>query len=162
MSTPCDNSQAMDATMAGSFSWATVFASFATTLLGAVVGAIVGGFMARKAALAVVQKASQDLESQEIRRQKVECLVALSGLRFVIERSSPVRTEEYRAKLAFELNKIPILWSGDPEVLRATRELLSDSNITRLVTLLRSLGKSTTFPVSNLGDNDLTGIFNVS
>ena len=97
-----------------------------------------------------------------MRRQKLDCIATLSGLRFLVERSVVLRPEEHRAKLAFELNRMLVLWSDDPKALRAIRDFYADSkSVPRLVTLLRTLGKTTLFPMDNLSDSDLKAIFKV-
>lgn len=104
-------------------------------------------------AIKAVQRTSQDLESTEIRRQKIECLVALNGLRFVIA-DGVTPPDEYKSKFMYEMNKIPSLWAGDPEVMENLRAFHSDRTNERFILLLRNLGCSTKLPTKKLTDAD--------
>ena len=131
-------------------------ASIASSLLGA----IVGGAMAVWGAIKAVQKSSQDLEATEIRRQKVECIVALSGLRFVL-RPGVVQLNEYRTRLSFELNKISTLWAADMEVVKGVREFLVQRTNENFVRLIRNMGRTTKLPLENLLDTDIEKFFSM-
>ena len=105
-----------------------------------IAGAIVGGVFTVWGAIQTFRRTSQDLESAEIRRQKVECLVSLTGLRFVIG-GIPV-SDEYKSKFMYEMNKIPSLWANDPEVMKNLRDFHAENNNDRFILLLRNLGRT--------------------
>jgi hypothetical protein len=123
-------------------------------------GAIVGGLLAAWGAIRAVEKTSQDLESTEIRRQKVQCLVALYGLRWVIS-DAPNPPDDYKAKFNYEMNKIPTLWAADLEVMKNLRDFYADKNNERLIHLLRTLGNTTALPTEKLGDADIRSVFHM-
>jgi hypothetical protein len=125
-----------------------------------IVGALVGGALAAWGAIKAVEKTSRDLESTEIRRQKIGCMVALSGLRWVIGAglNSP---DEYKAKLNYEMNKISALWADDPEVMKNLRDYYAEQNNERFILLLRNLGNSTKLSTGKLSDADFRDIFHV-
>jgi hypothetical protein len=124
------------------------------SFLTAVIGAIVGSTIGVLGAIWIFKKSTNELELVEIRRQKVECLVNIAGLRFVLSMGQP-RREEYASKLMFELNKIPILWSDDVATLSMLRDFNADRTNDRLFKLIRSLGETTKFPMQNLIDADI-------
>jgi len=124
------------------------------SFIGAIVGSMIGVF----GSIWVFRKSTRDLELAEIRRQKVECLVNISGLRFVISKNQP-RRDDYATKLMFELNKIPVLWSDDLTTLRALRDFIDDKTDDRLLTLIRTLGQTTKFQMHNLSDADIRKTF---
>ncbi len=105
-------------------------------------GAIIGGSFTAWGAIKAVKMTSQDLESAEVRRQKVECLVSLSGLRFVISKgfSAP---DEYKSRFMYQMNKIPFLWADDPEAMKNLRDFHAENTDDRFVLLLRNLGSTT-------------------
>ena len=131
--------------------------SFGTTLTGA----IVGGVLAVWGSIQAVKATTRDLELAEIRRQKVECLANLSGLRFTINDGQP-QLDVYKSQLMFELNRIPILWSEDPATLRDLRDFYAERTNDRFFKLIRSLGRTTKFPMENLSDADIRQIFLVT
>jgi len=117
-------------------------------------GALIGGSFTAWSAIKAVKMTSQDLESAEIRRQKVECLVSLSGLRFVIGKDLSV-SDEYKSKFMYQMNKIPSLWADDSEVMKNLRDFHSENNNDRFVVLLKSLGHTTKIKTEKLSDADL-------
>ncbi len=122
-----------------------------------IVGAVVGGLLTAWGAIKAVERTSQDLESTEIRRQKIECIVALTGLRFAISDGAQA-PNEYKSKFMYEMNKIPSLWADDPEAMKNLRDFHADHKNERFVMLLRQLGSTTKLSTSRLGDADFTTI----
>lgn len=117
----------------------------------------------------LVEATFRQLEQTEIRRQKVECIVALFGLRFVLGNNPAF--PEFRAQFMYALNKIAVLWADDANVLKNLRDFYGsvqqanqsvgtghDAN-QRLVILIRSLGTTTKLPLESIGDKDITDIF---
>jgi hypothetical protein len=137
--------------------WDTTWGSVVTGVC-TLLGALVGGKMAVRGAISAVERAVMTTEETEIRRLKVECLTNLTGLRFVITEGQS-RLDEYLSRAMFEMNKIAVLWSDDPEVLKNMRDFYAERSNTRIVTLIRSMGKSTKFPLDSLSDADLTSVF---
>ena len=102
----------------------------------ALVGGTIGGAFAVWSAHKAVKWTSDGLEAEEIRRQKIICITSIAALRWTL--SDVPENQEWKAKFISELNKIPALWSGDPEVLRNIRDLLYRSSDERLVLLIRA------------------------
>jgi|ERR1017187_6147457 hypothetical protein len=129
------------------------------SLISGVVGAMVGGTMTVLGSKKVLTTSMANLERAEIRKLKVECLSNLIGLRFV----TPAPTDqlpEYVSKWMFEMNRICVLWSDDPCVMKDLRDFNAEpSNIARLTKLFRTMGKTTTFHLDNLSDTDLGALF---
>ena len=105
-----------------------------------------------------MERTSSDLESTEIRRQKVECLVALYGLRRVISHGGGNVPDEFRARFNSEINKVVARWADDSEAMKNFRDYAAEKTPDRLVTLLRRLGASTKLPINMLGDADVRGV----
>jgi hypothetical protein len=122
-------------------------------------GAIVGGVIAARGAIKAVEKTSGDLELTEIRRQKVRCLVALYGLRWVVS-DAPNIPDDYKAQFN-EINKVPALWADDAEVMKTSETISFEKTTERLIQLLRTLGNTTALPIERLGDADVRGVFHV-
>jgi hypothetical protein len=137
----------------------TILAGLISAATG-LVGALIGGGLTVWGAIKAVKIASCDLGLAEIRRQKVLCVTALVGFRWVIAEGQP--SSEWKAKFISELNKVPTLWSDDPEALRTIRDFLADRTNERLTALIRSLGNSTSLAINNLSDADLRNVFLLS
>jgi hypothetical protein len=120
----------------------------------AVLGAIVGGLFTVWGAIKAVKMTSEDLESAEIRRQKVTCLVSLLGLRFVIS-DIPSVPDEYKSRFMYQMNKIPCLWADDPEVMKNLRDFHAERNNDRFLLLLKNMGRTTKVSIERLSDADL-------
>ncbi len=122
-------------------------------------GAVIGGALAAWGSIRAVRVASQGLESSEIRRQKIQCVVALYGLRWVAGLGNA--PEEYRAKLSYEMCKIVSLWADDANVMAVLRDFHAETSTggekatQRLIQLLKLLGNGTGLPFDQLGDTDV-------
>jgi hypothetical protein len=127
------------------------------SVISGLLGAIVGGLLTIRASLKAVEKTAADLEATEIRKQKIDCLVAVGGLRFVIG-AGFAASIDYRLRWMYEMNKIVVLWSGDQEVVNNVRDILNSSTDEKMVKLIRSMGRSTSLPLTNLADADLTRV----
>ncbi|MDP8989967.1 MAG: hypothetical protein M3N41_07795 [Acidobacteriota bacterium] len=118
-----------------------------------IVGAVIGGSLAVWGAIKAVEKTSQDLESTEIRRQKIVCIVAIHGLRWVIGDGVKAQ-DEYKSRFMYEMNKIPSLWADDAEVMKNLRDFHAERNNERFIALLRHLGSNTKLSTGQLSDAD--------
>ena len=132
--------------------------SFVSFIIVPLISALIGGALTLLAAWLTLRQQSRGLESEEIRKQKVQCLVSMAGLRFVMS-SDRLAAVEYQAKLTFELNKLPILWAGEAEAMNDIRDCLASMTDERFVKMFRSLGLSTKLHVDKLADTDLTRLF---
>ena len=121
------------------------------------IGACIGGACAIVASILAVKKISSDLEANEIRRQRVLCLVSLCGLRFVMSNKLPY--SEYDRQLMYELNKVSSLWAHDQNVMKSYRDYFSDKSATSFVKLLKAISATTKLPLDNLADSDLEDVF---
>ena len=126
----------------------------------AIFGALVGAAAAYRAAIKGFKMNSQTVESTEIRRQKVDCVISLSGLQWVLG-SYQIVPDEFKARFLFELNRIPVLWSNDRETMKSLREFSSDRTNEYLVSLLRSLCVSLNLPNEQLSDPEVQNIFSL-
>ena len=118
----------------------------------------IAGIFAIVAALKAVRKGFVALEAQEIRRQRVECIINLYGLRFVISNDhSP--GEEMRNRFMFEINKVVALYGNDTNVQKNLRDFHESRTNERLIALLRSMSKTTTLPARGLADVDILKVF---
>jgi len=126
----------------------------------AVFGALVGGATAYLAAIKSFKMNSQAIESTEIRRQKVECVINLSGLKWVLG-SYQLVPDEFKARFLFELNRISVLWSNDRETLRSLRDFYAERTNERLVSLVRRLCASVDLPAEQLSDAEIQIVFSL-
>jgi hypothetical protein len=126
----------------------------------AIFGAIVGGAMAYLAAVKGFRMKSQAVESTEIRRQKVECVISLSGLKWVLG-SYQLVPDEFKARFLFEVNRISVLWSNDREVIRSLRDFFADRTNECLVTLIGRLCASVNLPAEELSDDGIQSVFSL-
>jgi len=133
----------------------------ANQLLQSLVSVVVGAVLGFSGSFFIFHETQKDLEVMEIRRQKVDCLANLSGLRFVIGEEHQ-QLDEYRSRLMFEMNRIPMLWSDDPSVLKDMRDFYADRTNDRLIKLIRGMGKTTKVSLENLSDADIRDIFLVA
>ncbi len=135
--------------------------SAVVSLLSAVVGAVVGGVLTARAAKWTLERTSRDLEATEVRRLKVECLTTLSGLRFVMTLGAQP-PDEFKARMAFELNRVLLLWADDAEVVKDFRDFYGERTNERFIKLIKALGRTTKLPMEHLSDADLRGIFSMT
>ena len=126
----------------------------------AIIGAIAGGVASYRAALKGFKMNSEAVESTEIRRQKVECVINLSGLKWVLG-SYQIVPDEFKARLLCELNRISVLWSNDRETMRNLQEFFDDRTNEYLVSLLRRLCDSINLPAEDLSGSDTKNIFSL-
>jgi hypothetical protein len=126
----------------------------------AIFGAFVGGAMAYMAAIRGFKMKSEAVESTEIRQKKVECVVNLSGLKWVLG-SYQIVPDEFKARFLFELNRISVLWSNDREATRSLRDFFADRTNESLVSLIRKLCVSVNLPAEELGDAEIQNIFSL-
>jgi hypothetical protein len=124
----------------------------------AILGAFVGGTATYLAAIKGLKMNSQAVESTEIRRQKVECVINLSGLKWVLG-SYQLVPDEFKARFLFELNRISVLWSNDRDAMKSLRDFFVDRTNERLVSLVRSLCASISLPAEALSDAEIQNTF---
>ena len=74
--------------------------SIATIAAGILCG-LIGGALAFFGAILAVKLGVKDLEATELRRQKLDCIVNLYGLRYVLS-PEPVQRDEDRTRFMFE------------------------------------------------------------
>ena len=120
------------------------------------VGALIGGGLTILSTIKAVDRTSHGLELDEVRRQRILCITALNGTRWVLGDNQAL--PEFKAQFISELNKIPVLWSGDPTVLKNVRDFFAERSNDLLIRLLRSLGDSG-LTIDNLGDSDFRNVF---
>ena len=135
----------------------SVYVTAGATLLGAVVGGVISAWTTKRA----LEHATRNLEATERRRLKVECLTNIGGLRFVMSQGASPPTE-FKAKLAFELNRVLVLWADDAAAIKDVRDFYGDQTNDRFVKLFRSLAVTTNLQCDHLSDADLRNIFSLS
>jgi hypothetical protein len=126
----------------------------------AIFGAFVGGVVTYRTAIKGFLMTSQAAESAEIRRQKAECIIKLSGLKWVLG-SYQLVPDEFKARFLVELNKISILWSDDREATKSLRYFFADRTNESLVSLIQKLSASINLSAEDLGDADIQNIFSL-
>jgi len=126
----------------------------------AILGVFVGSGATYRAAIKSFKMNSSAIESTEIRRQKVECVINLSGLQWVLG-SAPLVPDEFKSRFLFELNRIAVLWSDDPESIRSLRDFFADRTNERLVSLVRILSESVNLQTKTLNDAEVQNIFSL-
>ena|SRR5579872_6979963 len=122
-----------------------------------IVASIIGGILALMGAIWAVRKTSRDLELDQIRKNRVECLSNLMGLRHTISRTT--LSAQDMSRRSFELNRIQALWSDDPAVLHAVRQFHIAPTNDHIIALIRAMGKTSRLPIENLTDADITNMF---
>jgi len=109
-----------------------------------------------------------NLERAEIRRLRVECVTNLAGLRFLFgdklpPGQSPIPADAEIVKFMFELNRIPILWADDKQVLNSVRSFHAEpTNKDRLFAIIRHTARTTSLGEDNLPDADMNAVFQLS
>lgn len=137
------------------------------SLISGLIGAVVGGALTVWGSLKTLNMTMSNLERAEIRRMKVECVVNLAGLRFIFSEARPglvpIPADAEIVKLMFELNRIPILWADDAEVLKAVHDFHAEpTNKDRLFAIIRRTANTTSLHTSNLADADINAVFQLS
>lgn len=126
----------------------------------AILGAFLGGAATYRAAIRGFKMNSQAVESTEIRRQKVDCVINLSGLKWVLG-SYQLVPDEFKCRFLFELNRISALWSSDRDVIRGLRDFFADRTNEHLVSLIQSLCASIDLEAEELSDAETQNIFSL-
>jgi hypothetical protein len=105
-------------------------------ILGGIAGRLVGGLLALKA----VKDGVRQLEEQEVRRLRVQCVVDIMGLRHILS-DAPVHTgvSEDWARFTTAINKIPVLFADSTAILDSYREFVESQNNLFLIPLARRL-----------------------
>jgi hypothetical protein len=122
------------------------------------------GVLAIVGALAAVLKGIRDLEKNEIRRHRVECITSLYGLRFILSEGYSPRPEDV-ARFMFEINRAGALFAEDAAVLNGLRDFYEsarskNSDATdRLITLIKDMAQNTRLAIRNLSDADVRNTF---
>jgi hypothetical protein len=125
-----------------------------------ILGAFIGGVVTYRTAIKGFMRSSQVAESAEIRRQKAECIINLSGLKWVLG-SYQLVPDEFKARFLVELNKISLLWSDDRETIKSLRYFFADRTNESLVSLIQKLCVSVDLPAEDLGDAEIQNIFSL-
>jgi hypothetical protein len=128
--------------------------------VAAIFGSFVGGAVTYLAAVKGFKKNSQDVDSTEIRRQRIECVINLSGLKWVFG-SYQLVPDEFKARFLFEVNRISVLWSDDRETMRSLRDFFADRTNEYLVSLVQRLCVSIDLPAEELSDAEIKNIFSL-
>lgn len=134
------------------------------SLVSVLLGAVVGGAMSVWGSRKVLSTSMANLERAEIRRLRVQCLVNISGWKFLGAAPKPGQTvmctDADKSQSMFELNKVFTLWADDPEVLTKARDYYGDvNNRERLFNLIRSMAKTTMLNLDALSDHDIGSVF---
>ena len=138
------------------------------SLISGVLGAVVGGTMTVFGSRKVLSTSMANLERAEIRKLRVECVTNLAGLRFLFgdvlpPGQSAIPADAELVKFMFEMNRIPMLWADDPEVMNALRNFSADTgNKDKLFAIIRATGKTTSLGVHNLSDVDMNTVLRLS
>jgi hypothetical protein len=123
-------------------------------------GALVGGVVTYRTAIKGFLMTSEAAESAEIRRQKAECIINLSGLKWVLG-SYQLVPDEFKARFLVELNKISVLWSNDRDATKCLRYFFADRTSESLVSLIQKLSASINLPAEDLSDGEIQNIFSL-
>ena len=107
----------------------------------------------------------KDLEATELRRQKLDCIVNLYGLRYVLS-PDPVQRDEDRTKLMFEIGRAGALFAEDVEVQKGLRDLhdarkrceAEPQPTERFISLIKQMGRSAKCPLDALSDADVRNV----
>jgi hypothetical protein len=144
--------------------------SEAATIISGVLSGVFGGGLAVVGAVLAVRWGVRDLEETEIRRQKVNCITSLYGLRFVlgeIAEGSFVRIEDLD-QFMFEINRAGALFAEQTGILNDLRDfhdVLKTRKVDptdRLVALLRKMGAQTKLRMDYLSDADVKNVFRLN
>ena len=134
-------------------------ADWAIALLSALLGALTGGSLSAWGSVRAVRAAQTDLEKDELRRQRLDCLVRLIGLRSIIADATFMKTEQDKSNLIFEMSRAVALCLHNQSVQNLLRDIRSVSSSENLVKLFRAIAQDTYVPLHMLGDHDLLEFF---
>ena len=137
------------------------------SLISGLFGAVVGGAMSVWGSRTVLSTSMANLERAEVRRLRVQCLVNVSGWKFLGAAlkpgHTPICTDADQSQSMFELNKVFTLWADDPEVLTKARDYYGDmNNRVRLFNLIRSMARTTMLNFDALSDQDIGSVFTIT
>lgn len=122
----------------------------------ALLGGAVSGIGAIAGALLAVWLAFRSLQTEEIRRQQVQCVASAYGFRSAM---SPTPNADTMQKFLFELNRMGALFSAHQPVQIRLRDFMavrSNENFTRLIREAMAVCK---MDASGLSDSDIQTAF---
>jgi len=136
------------------------------TILSGVLCGLIGGALAFIGAMRAVKEGVKDLEKTELRRQKLDCILNLYGLRYVLGEGPSCRDED-RTRFMFETSRAGALFAEDAEVQKGMRDFYDaitrgepePQRTDRFITLIKQMSKSARCPVQALSDADVRNIF---
>lgn len=112
----------------------------ATALLG-LIGGLVGGAVSAWASIYVRRSADKSLESDEIRKRKVEIIYQLLGSRYVLSegyRPSAVDVKVFNTAMSL----FSVYFANDREVMSAYDRLLNDKSDGNIIAMLMTAAKT--------------------
>lgn len=128
----------------------------------ALVSALIGGLAGYLGAQHAVGKQLQALENQELRRLRIDCLVKIAGLRFLL--GDPSRREYTSAVAAFNeaINRALVLFANEKEVRKALANYRASPEAARLLACIRQMAIATQIEIGDLSDDDLTSVLRLA
>ncbi len=136
----------------------------AVTIFAGALGGLICGGLTFFGAFYAVKKGIEDLELSEIRRIRVECITSLYGLRFAITDGFSARPEDL-SRFMFEMNRAGALFADDEDTLNGLRDFYDSvakkkpDATTRLMAMIKSMGKQTSLKLNRLSDADVASTF---
>jgi hypothetical protein len=139
--------------------------SIATIVSGILCG-LIGGTLAFIGAVRAVRAGVKDLEATELRRQKLDCILNLHGLRYVLS-ERPAQRDEDRTRFMFEMGRASALFAEDAEVQKGMRDFHDaikrcepePQRTDRFISLIKQMSKSARCPLQALSDTDVRNVF---
>jgi hypothetical protein len=136
------------------------------TIASGILCGLIGGSLAFWGAIRAVRAGVRDLEATELRRQKLDCIVRLYGLRYVFS-PEPVQRDEDRASFMFEFGRAGALFAEDVEVQKGLRDLYDATKrgeaegqrSDRFISLIKQMSRSAKCPLQALSDADVRNVF---
>jgi hypothetical protein len=125
------------------------------------VGAVSGGLLCAWGSVKAVRAAQRDLEFDEVRRQRVECLVNLMGLRFTLTGQLSLASAEDKSRMMFELNRAVALWSDNASIIEHLARIRTSSSVENITRMLRLMSEGTSLSFMSLSEDDLSTPFQV-
>jgi hypothetical protein len=129
------------------------------SLLSGLVGSVIGGALAIWGARSTLRASQRDIEIDELRRLRLDCLVNLVGLRFVIADEQTFVSDDDKSRIMFELNRAVALWADNNRVQNLLRDIRRKHTSNNTVEMLRAMAETTNIPLNNLAESDLNSLF---
>jgi hypothetical protein len=119
-----------------------------------IICSIITGFFAIYGSILGIKKSFQNLELEEIKKQKTQCVISLFGSQWIIA-DNLVATDEDRSRFMYEFNKIYALWGDNKKIIDSVNNFIITRTNEKYICLLRNIANDTKIQLKYTSDENM-------